>query len=428
VALLKTLSGERPTGEVRLLDAVTGRERHRLPLPDRPQGLAWAPDGQSFAVWHGGRLTLWDAASGRQLHRLAAGFQVERAAWAPDGRRLAAASFWDRYGVKLWDAETGTELLTLRGPDEGPRANAGGLAFGADGGRLVQGRAGHSWAWGAAPPATPAEDRAAAWHLGQAEEALRLEAQAGDKSARDAARAGASFHLRQLSGVRFEHVGDYHRRGRQYAFLEQWDDAAADFGRAVDGGIADVEAYHHRAVLALRAGDGAAYRAVCRALARRFERLEIDNVMLRLMPGIRLNVDRELLTCVLAPRGLDDYAALLPADDKTFVRGRLAVLYRAGRLDEAGRAADRIEQEKNLDALTLFFLAMVRQGQGRKEDARKWLGEGLRALEKDPVGLIRRAPPGEERPPDWAGRLEGSLLRAEAEKLILGPPAKVENK
>jgi WD40 repeat protein/tRNA A-37 threonylcarbamoyl transferase component Bud32 len=424
VALLKWGKGVPPPGEIRLLDGATGRPRHRLPLPEEHRGLAWAPDGRSLVVWHGGRLTLWGAASGRQLHSLPAGFQVARVAWGPDGRRLAAASYWEREGVKLWDADTGTELLTLHRPAEDTQANEGALVFSPDGGYLVQGRAGQALAWGAAPPATPAEDRASAWHLGQAEEAMRLEERTEDEAARGAARAGAAFHLRLLRGVRFENVGDYYRRGRQYAFLGQWDEAAADFGRAVDGGIVNAASYHHRALLALRAGDTAAYRAVCRALARQYDRLEDEHRRFSFMPGLQLNADRVLLTCVLAPRALDDYTALLPADEKTFLRGRLAVLYRAGHLDRAARVADEVEKEKNLDALTLCFLAMVRQGQGRKEDARKWLGEARRVLEKNPVGLIRKASPGpgDERPSDWAGRLEGALLRAEAEKLILGPP------
>ena len=146
------------------------------------------------------------------------------------------------------------------------------------------------------------------------------------------------------------------------------------------------------------------------------------------MPGLQLNADRVLLTCVLAPRALDDYTALLPADEKTFLRGRLAVLYRAGQLDRAGRVADAVEKEPYLDALTLLFLAMVRQDQGRKGDARKWLDEARRALEKDPIGMIRSATPEDVRPPGWAGRLEGSTLRAEAEKLILGSPSKGESK
>ncbi len=426
VALLKVIGGERPTGEVLLLDPATGRERHRFSVPGQPHGAAWAPDGGRLAVWHGMRLGVWEAANGRLLHDLPAGFQVTQAAWDREGRRLAAAA-WGRDVVKVWDAATGTELLTLPRLAEGGRPPGGTLAFSPDDSCLVQGPAGQAAAWGAAPPATPAESRAPAWHLAQAEELLRLEELADDPVTRAGARAGAEFHLRHLRGVRFEKARDYYRRGSQHAFLGQWDEAAADFGRAVDGGVAQVTAYQHRALLALRAGDAAAYRAVCRAIAGRFGRLEEDNVLLRLIPGMRLNADRVLLTCVLGPGALDDYSWLLRGEEKTFLRGRLAVLYRAGQLDRAAQLADQVEKEKGLDALTLFFLAMVRHGQGRKGDARKWLDEGLRALERDPVGLIRSRPPPDERPPDWAGRLEGSLLRAEAEKLILGSPAKVES-
>jgi hypothetical protein len=68
---------------------------------------------------------------------------------------------------------------------------------------------------------------------------------------------------------------------------------------------------------------------------------------------------------------------------------------------------------------------MVRQEQGRKDEARKRLDEAREVMKKDPVGMIRNATAGDVRPPDWAGRLEGSLLRAEAGKLITGPPVQV---
>jgi WD40 repeat protein/serine/threonine protein kinase len=57
--------------------------------------------------------------------------RVSRVAYSPDGKRLAGAG-GDRT-VKVWDAQTGQELLTLK--DEG-----GGVAFSPDGKRLVTGR------------------------------------------------------------------------------------------------------------------------------------------------------------------------------------------------------------------------------------------------------------------------------------------------
>ena len=51
--------------------------------------------------------------------------------WSPDGQRLASASH--DYTVKVWDARTGQESLTLKGHT----ARVFGVAFGPDGHRLA---------------------------------------------------------------------------------------------------------------------------------------------------------------------------------------------------------------------------------------------------------------------------------------------------
>jgi WD40 repeat protein len=67
-------------------------------------------------------------------------------AWSPDGRRLASASL-DR-AVKVWDAELGLELLTLRGFPSEVRA----VAWSPDGRRLAAGgRDGTVRVWDAGP-------------------------------------------------------------------------------------------------------------------------------------------------------------------------------------------------------------------------------------------------------------------------------------
>jgi WD40 repeat protein len=85
------------------------------------QSLAVAADGRTVATADGVAVRLWDAATGRQRHRIAAPGS-QHVAFAPDGRSLAASGAWG--AVTLWDAATGER----RGPDF--KASAGGpVAF-----------------------------------------------------------------------------------------------------------------------------------------------------------------------------------------------------------------------------------------------------------------------------------------------------------
>jgi WD40 repeat protein/serine/threonine protein kinase len=125
-------------GEVIIWDSSKGRQvltlsrRTELGPNQAVASVTFSPSGEGLATSEGPTVRIWNAHTGQETLTLRSpeGF-VTRMAYSPDGSRLAVAS--QNGSVMVWDTVTGETCLTLRGRT----GIVSGVAYSPDGGRIV---------------------------------------------------------------------------------------------------------------------------------------------------------------------------------------------------------------------------------------------------------------------------------------------------
>jgi tetratricopeptide (TPR) repeat protein len=207
-------------------------------------------------------------------------------------------------------------------------------------------------------------------------------------------------------------IGIMRERGDLYAKRGLWKEAAAYYESKVRQYPEVAPLHEQLAVTRLLAGDLPGYRAACAEMLERFKPIDDSTAAIRVAHA-----------CSQAAEAVCDMQGLIKVSERSMrwvasnVRAVGAVLFRAGRLDQALKRFERAPQAVPPRSRDLLFLAMIHRGLCHPSEARRLLQQAdqwIAEADKAPSGT------GEEGP-RWNNLTERPttlLLRGEAEALI----------
>jgi serine/threonine protein kinase len=213
------------------------------------------------------------------------------------------------------------------------------------------------------------------------------------------------------------------RRGEWRARQDDWENAAADFSKALDLEPADLKSYDALAPLLVQSGQWDAFGRHCaRFLARlggsndpAIARLAARDCLLAPLPGVDIGT-----VAALARRAVE-----AGTNDNSLYNSQLTLglaEYRqghyAGAADWAGRALAGSGQDAGCAAQACAALAMAQQQLKQTDAARATLARGRQIVESK-LPKLESGDIG----PEWRQWLMAHALMREAAALIEGPPA-----
>jgi serine/threonine protein kinase/predicted Zn-dependent protease len=204
----------------------------------------------------------------------------------------------------------------------------------------------------------------------------------------------------------------YHARGVLNGQFGRLDQARADFERSVNSSNAGWSTRYRYALLSLRTGNHAAYRAACAAMLATFHDTTDPN-----------EAHFTAWTCALAPSALEDYSQALELarravnqdpTDNLYLGGLAAVQLRSGQYEDTlatlAKTADNKSAEKTSPAYGLYLQAITEHHLKRPGDAGKSLAKANELADQE----LSRS----DQPPAWNRKLTLELFRQEAADLL----------